>query len=152
LGTQVEDKQSRETGNIEYTGRRQTIQSSLCVPSVASVLGLFVFDLCTQCCQSLWIVCLRPVYPMLPVSLDCLSSACVPNVASLSGLFVFDLCTLCCQSLWIVCLRPVYPMLPVSQWVHRSKTNNTERLATFGTQVEDKQSRETGNIGYTGRR
>ena len=32
-------------------------------------------------------VCLRPVYPMLPVSLDC---------------FCF------------VCLRPVYPMLPVS--------------------------------------
>jgi hypothetical protein len=37
-------------------------------------------------------------------------------------------------------------------WVHRSKTNNPERLATLGTQDEDKQSRDTGNIGYTGRR
>jgi uncharacterized membrane protein len=45
--------------------------SSYCVPNVASLSGLFVVVLCTQCCQSLWIVCLRLVYPMLPVSLDC---------------------------------------------------------------------------------
>jgi hypothetical protein len=94
-----------------------------CVPNVASFSGLFVFVLCL-------------VYPMLPVSLDCLSSSyvlctqgcqflwivclrlmsCVPNVAGFSGLFVFALCL-------------VYPMLPFS--------------------LEDKQSRETGNIGYT---
>ena len=95
----------------------------------------------TQCCQCLWIVYLRPVpwinnvasvfglfifvlcleYPMLPVSLDCLSSSCalnaqccqclwivylrpvpwMPNVASVSGLFIFVLCLEC-------------PMLPVS--------------------------------------
>jgi hypothetical protein len=73
------------------------------------VFFLFVY-LMFCCC----FVCLRIVYPMLPVSLDCLSSSCVPNVASLSGLFVFVLCTQCCQSLWIVCLRLVYPMLPVS--------------------------------------
>jgi hypothetical protein len=45
-----------------------------CVPNVASVSGLSLSCvLCTQCCQCLWIVfvlCL--VYPMLPVSLDCL--------------------------------------------------------------------------------
>ena len=67
--------------------------------------------------------CLRLVYPMLPVSLDCFCFV------------VFVLCTLCCQFLWIVfvllssscvpyvasfsgfvlfcCLRLVYPMLPV---------------------------------------
>ena len=113
-----------------------------CVPNVASFSGLFFFALClvylmlpvsldclsssyvlcTQCCQFLWIVCLRLmscvpnvasfsglvvftlclVYPMLPVSLDCLHLInCVPNVASFSGLFVFALCL-------------VYPMLPVS--------------------------------------
>jgi hypothetical protein len=53
-----------------------------CVPYVASFSGLFVFVL---------VLCL--VYPMLPVSLDCLS---------LSWSYV--LCTLCCQFLWIVCL------------------------------------------------
>jgi hypothetical protein len=68
--------------------------------------------LCTQCCQCLRIVCLRSVscvhyvvsvsglfvfilclvYPMLSVSLNCLSSSCV-------------LCTQCGQNRWIVCLR-----------------------------------------------
>ena len=101
---------------------------------VASFSGLSVFDypfvLCTLCYQSLWIVSfwlpLRLVYPMLPVSLDCLflitPSSCVPYIASFSGLSVFDypfvLCTLCCQFHWIVNfwlpLRLVYPMFPVS--------------------------------------
>ena len=61
--------------------------------------------LCTLCCQFLWIVfvlfvfVLCPVYPMLPVSLDC-SSSCVPYVTSFS-VFFFVLCTLCCQFIWI---------------------------------------------------
>jgi hypothetical protein len=100
-----------------------------CEPNVHSFSGLFVFALClvylmlpvsldclsspyvlcTQCCQFLWIVCLRLmscvpnvasfsglvvfticlVYPMLPVSLDCLHlMSCVPNVASFSGLSI----------------------------------------------------------------
>jgi hypothetical protein len=71
---------------------------------------LFVYVLCTQCFQFLC-VCLRLMYPMLPVSL-CLSSSYVPNVASVS-VFVFVLCTQCCQCL-CVCLRLMYPMLPVS--------------------------------------
>jgi len=102
-----------------------------CVPNVVGVSGLCIFVLClvypmlsvsldclssscvlcTQCCQCLWIVFLRPVscvtnvvsvsgmfvfvlclvYPMLLVSIDCLSSSCV-------------LCTLCCWCLWILCL------------------------------------------------
>jgi hypothetical protein len=68
--------------------------SSSCVPYVASF-------------SVLCFVCLRLVYLMLPVSLDCV-------------LFVFVLCALCCQFLWIVlcfcfvCLRLVYLMLPVS--------------------------------------
>ena len=105
-----------------------------CVPYATSFSGLSVSDypfvLCTLCCQFLSIVSfvlpLRLVYPMLPVSLDCpfliIPSSCVPNVASFSGLSVSDypfvLCTLCCQFLWIVRfwlpLRLVYPMLPVS--------------------------------------
>ena len=110
------------------------ITPSSCVPYVASFSGLSVFDypfvLCTLCCQFLWIVHfllpLRLVYPMLPVSLDCpfliTPSSCVPYVTSFSGLSVFDypfvLCTLCCQFLWIIRfwlpLHLVYPMLPVS--------------------------------------
>jgi hypothetical protein len=70
--------------------------------------------LCTLCCGCLWIVYLRPVscvpsavgvyvlfifvlclvYPVLWVSMDCLSSSCV-------------LCTQCCRCLCIVYLRPV---------------------------------------------
>ena len=110
------------------------INPSSCVTYVTSFSGLSVSDypfvLWTLCCQFLSIVSfvlpLRLVYPMLPVSLDCpfliIPSSCVPNVASFSGLFVSDypfvLCTLCCQFLWIVHfwlpLRLVYPMLPVS--------------------------------------
>ena len=110
------------------------ITPSSCVPYVASFSGLSVFDypfvLYTLCYQFLWIfrfwLPLRLVYPMLPVSLDCLflitPSSCVPYVTSFSGLSVSDypfvLCTLCCQFLWIVRfwlpLRLVYPMLPVS--------------------------------------
>ena len=94
------------------------IASSSCVPYAASFPGLSMFDclfiLCTLCCQFLWIVHvwlpLHLVYPMLPVSLDCLcliaSSSCVPYAASFPGLSMFDclfiLCTLCCQFLWIV--------------------------------------------------
>jgi hypothetical protein len=56
--------------------------SSSCVPYVDSFSGLccvfvfFFFILCTLCCQFLWVVLcfcfvfLRPVYPMLTVSLD----------------------------------------------------------------------------------
>jgi hypothetical protein len=75
---------------------------------------------------------------------------------------------LCCQFLWIgfcfVCLCLVYPMLPVSlncfcfvclRLVYQRK-NNPEKLATWGTQDEkktkQKQSRETGKIGYTRQR
>jgi ribosomal protein L33 len=107
---------------------------------------LFVFALCL-------------VYPMLPVSLDCLSSPYV-------------LCTQCCQFLWIVCLR-LMSCVPnvgnIGYTRHKTKTNNPEKPATLGTQDirrrqtiqrnwqhwvhktegEDKQSRETGNIGYT---
>ena len=110
------------------------ITPSSCVPYVASFSGLSVFDypfvLCTLCYQFLWIVRfwlpLRPVYPMLPVSLDCpfliTPLSCVPYVTSFSGLSVSDypfvLWTICCQFLSIVSfvlpLRLVYPILPVS--------------------------------------
>ena len=78
------------------------IAPSSCVPYVASLSGLSMFDwpfvLCTICCQFLWIVhvwlSLRLVYPMLPVSLDCpcliAPSSCIPYVSSFSGLSIFD--------------------------------------------------------------
>ena len=120
--------QSRDTVNIGYTRYRIDCLSSSCI-------------LCTQCWQCLSIIYLHPVscvpnvdivsrlfifilylvYPMLTVSLDCLSSSCilcaqcwhclssvylhpvscVPNVDSVSRLFIFI-------------LYLVYPMLTVS--------------------------------------
>jgi hypothetical protein len=71
---QTEQRQSRETGTIGYTRRRQTEQRQS-----RDVFVLFVFDMCL-------------VYPMVPVSLDCLCSiclrhvSCVPNGASFSRL------------------------------------------------------------------
>jgi hypothetical protein len=97
---QTTQKQSRETGNIGYTRRIQTTQKQsreTCVFYVASFSGLF---------------------------LRCLYSSCASYAASFSGLF------LC------LCIRLVYPMLSVS-------------LDCFCVVTKQKQSRETGNIGYT---
>jgi hypothetical protein len=115
-----------------------------CVPNVTSVSGLSSSCvLCTKCYQCLWIVfvlCL--VYPMLPVSLDCLRPvSCVPNVTSVSGLS--SSCFLCTQC---------YPIQRHGQhWVHKTQDeDNPETLVTLGTQDRGRrQSRETGNIGYT---
>jgi hypothetical protein len=117
-----------------------------CLPNVDSVSGLFIFILylvypmltvsldclssssilCTQCWQCLWIVCLHSVtcvhtveivsplfvfilylvYPVLTLSLDCLSSSCI-------------LCAQCWYCLSIVCLHPVscFPNVDsVSRW------------------------------------
>ena len=87
-----------------------------CVPNVDSVSRVFIFILylVSQCWQCLSMVCLHPVscvpnvdsvsrlfifilylvYPMLTLSLDCLSSYCI-------------LCTQCWQCLSIVYLHPV---------------------------------------------
>ena len=87
-----------------------------CVPNVDSVSRVFIFILylVSQCWQCLSMVCLHPVscvpnvdsvsrlfvfilylvYPMLTLSLDCLSSSCI-------------LCTQCWQCLSIVYLHPV---------------------------------------------
>ena len=100
-------------GNVRYDVHINTMFSSSLPPVVCRrvhiLLTLFVFVwhsgvqhisccvffilscvLCTQCCQFLWIVfVLCFVYPMLPVSLDCLRLVfCVPNVASFSGLSI----------------------------------------------------------------
>jgi hypothetical protein len=57
-------------------------------------------------------------------------------------LFVVVLCTQCCQCLWMVCLSSscvpnVASVSDWQHWVHKTTTN--------------KQSRDTGNIGYTRR-
>ena len=106
------------------------ITPSSCVPYVTSLSGMsvsdYLFVLCTLCCQFLsifsFVLPLRLVYPMLPVSLDCQFWLPLRLVASFSELSVSDypfvLCILCCQFPWIVRswlpLRLVYPMLPVS--------------------------------------
>ena len=106
------------------------ITPSSCVPYVTSLSGMsvsdYLFVLCTLCCQFLsifsFILPLRLVYPMLPVSLDCQFWLPLRLVASFSELSVSDypfvLCILCCQFPWIVRswlpLRLVYPLLPVS--------------------------------------
>ena len=96
-----------------------------CVPNVDSVSRVFIFILflVSQCWHCLSMVCLHPVscvpnvdsvsrlfvfilylvYPMLTLSLDCLSSSCI-------------LCTQCWQCLSIVYLHPVscVPMLTLS--------------------------------------
>ena len=98
---QDEDKHSRDNVNIGHTIYRMKINNRSCI-------------LCTQCWQCLSIIYLHPVscvpnvdivsrlfifilylvYPMLIVSLDCLSSSCI-------------LCTQCWQCLSIVYLHPV---------------------------------------------
>ena len=175
LGTQ-------DTGSIVY------LHPVSCVPNVDSVFRLFIFILylvypmltvsldclssscilCAQCWHCLSIVCLHPVscvpnvdsvsrlfifilylvYPMLTVSLDCLSSSCilcaqcwhclssvylhpvscVPNVDSVSRLFIFI-------------LYLVYPMLTQSRDTvnigytrYRMKINTRETMSTLGTQ------------------
>jgi hypothetical protein len=85
----IKHGQSRETGNIGYTRRR---------------------DNQTWTIQRNWHHRVHKTkgQSMLPVSLDCpcliAPSSCVPYVASFSGLSMFDcpfvLCTLCCQFIW----------------------------------------------------
>jgi hypothetical protein len=102
-------KQSRDTGSIGKTGpRTKTIQRH--------------WHNWTNKKQDegnpQTLVTLFRVFPMLPVSLDCLRPvSCVPNVTSFSGLFSFCfLFVQCYQCLWIVLvLFLVCPMLPVSR-------------------------------------
>jgi hypothetical protein len=153
---QNEDKQSRDTVNIGYTRYRMKINnpetlSVSCVPIVDIVSRLFVFILylvypmltvsldClssssiwfTQCWQCLWIVYLHPVscvpnvdsvsrlfiviqylvFPMLTVSLDCLSSSCI-------------LCTQCWQ----------LDTVNIGETRYKMKTNNRETLSTLRKQ------------------
>jgi hypothetical protein len=92
------NRETLSTLGTQDTGWRQTIERNCqnwvhkiqdvvcfhpvsCVPNVDIVSPLFVFILYL-------------VYPMLTVSLDCLSSSCI-------------LCTQCWQCLSIVCLHPV---------------------------------------------
>jgi hypothetical protein len=100
-GTQDEDKQNKN--NPVYLYYPLFCLSSSCVPYVVSLsvlsIVLFIFVLCTVCCQFICIVhyfvYLRLVYRMLPVylycPLFCLSSSCVPYVASFSRLFLLCL-------------------------------------------------------------
>ena len=102
--------------NVDIVSRLFIFILVSCVPNDDSVSRLFIFILylCTQCWQCLSIVYLPPVscvpnvdivfrlfifilylvYPMLTVSLDCLSSSCI-------------LCPECWHCLSIVCLHPV---------------------------------------------
>ena len=102
--------------NVDSVSRFVYLHPVSCVPNVDSVSRVFIFILylVSQCWQCLSMVCLHPVscvpnvdsvsrlfifilylvYPMLTLSLDCLSSFCI-------------LCTQCWQCLSIVYLHPV---------------------------------------------
>jgi hypothetical protein len=69
-----------------------------CVPYVASVFGLSILDCPLGFLKRLFVLCL--VYPMLPVSLDCLFLIAPLDFSQVYLSCV--LCTLCCQCLWIV--------------------------------------------------
>jgi hypothetical protein len=69
-----------------------------CVPYVASFSGLYICDYPFGILWRLFVLCL--VYPMLPVSLDCII-VIAPLVFSDVYLSCV-MCTLCCQFLWIV--------------------------------------------------
>jgi hypothetical protein len=67
----------------EYTSICRLKSNEDYLPCINGFSGLFLFVLCTLCCQFLWIVSLRLVYPMLSVSLDCpiwLSASVFSNV------------------------------------------------------------------------
>ena len=89
-----------------------SIQHILCC-----IFALFVFVLCTQCCQCLWITnswlpCrlfltfIYLVYPVLPVSLDYPFSVALSVV---SGLSILGCPVGCLTFIYLV-----YPVLPVS--------------------------------------
>ena len=147
-----------------------------CVPNVDSVSRLFVFILylvyptltvsldylssscilCAQCWHCLSSVYLHPVscvpnvdivsrlfifilylvYPMLTVSLDCLSSSCI-------------LCTQCWQCLSIVCLHPVSLCTQCWQCLSIVYLHPVSCVPNVDSVSEDKQSKDTVNIGYT---
>jgi hypothetical protein len=76
-------------------------------------------------------VCLRLVYPMLPVSLDCFCFLCLRLVFPMLPVSLDCFCFLCLRLVFpmlpvsldcfcFVCLRLVYPMLPVSLDCHYS--------------------------------
>ena len=127
----------------------------LITPSVFSNVYLPCV-LCTQCCQ-----CLRIVYYWLHLrfSLTFICPVyCVSNVASVSGLSIVDytfgfsnvylpcvLCTQCCQ-----CLRIVY------YWLHLRFSLTiicpvycVPNVASVLRIINNRQSWDTGNIGYT---
>jgi hypothetical protein len=84
------------------------------------------YFLCTQCCQFLWIVCLRLI-------------SCVPNVASFSGLFVFVLC--------LVTNNPEKPATLDTQDIRRRQTiQRNWQHWVHKKKDEEKQSSETGNM------
>jgi hypothetical protein len=98
-------------GLVPYKRQELITLRELLVFGEVRIAHLFSF-LC--CVFVLLVFVLFLVFPMLPVSLDCLRPvSCVPNVSRLSSSYV--LCTQCCQCLWIVfVLFLVYSMLPVS--------------------------------------
>jgi hypothetical protein len=133
----VNYRESRDTSNIGYTIHRRTtikakeqhskqkgksiidnpeIQATLGTRRNEGISGLFIIDcpFCLLCCSFVFIVVLLcVVFPMLPVSLDCLLLT-VPSV--------------CC----------VVPLFSNKNTIHKTEVA-----------INNKQSRDTGNIGQT---
>jgi hypothetical protein len=132
-------------GNTGHKSRTANIRAiSDCSFSILYCLLSSTCVLCTLCCQFLWIVHfwllvryslmfvvldLCPVYPMLPVFLDC------PFLIARS---VFS-------NVWCPWLVSCVPYVASFSGLSGQQTlENTEQA------IRNWQSRETGNIGYTG--
>ena len=163
------------------------------MPNVDSVSRVFIFILylVSQCWQCLSMVCLHPVscvpnvdsvsrlfvfilylvYPMLALSLDCLSSSCilctqcwqclsivylhpvscVPNVDIVSRVFIFILYLVCPMlTLSLDCLSSSC-ILCTQCWQRLSIVYLQRQCQHWAHKIqdEDKHSRDNVNIGHT---
>jgi hypothetical protein len=141
LWLSVNNKQSRDTGNIGHTtqdtddnqSKRTTEQTEGKVNNResrdTSNIGYTIHRRTTICCLYLWIVYnwLSLLFAVLFLCVDCRPCVCcVPNVTCISGLFIIHcaLCLLCFSlALIVVLVCVVCPML-----------SDPEIQATLGTQ------------------
>jgi uncharacterized membrane protein len=145
----INNKQSRDTGNIGNTTHRRTTMKAK--EQHSKQKGQSIINVCSVVLL-LWLSSVSCVVcPMLPVSLDCLlltvpSVCCVVPLLSLSSFCV--LCSQCCLYLWIVYnwLSLLKAKEQHSKQKRKSIINNPEIQATLGTQhTEGRQWKQKNN-------
>jgi hypothetical protein len=122
------EKQSRETGNMGYTIRRQT--KRLVYPMLPVSLDCFCF------------VFLRLVYPMLPVSLDCFCFVCLRLVYPMLPVSVHKTQDEDKQNKGQSSIDDLETLATLG-------TQDSGRRQTKQGAIKNRRSRDTGNIGYT---